>query len=358
MPAPSLTYTLSNGSTADASQVMQNFNDIINGLTDGTKDLSISALTCAGNVSFQGNTTLGNASGDDVTFTGSLASTIPIKTTNSYDIGSSTKGLRVAYFGANSQTVGIKASSSMSETWDLTLPTTNGSVGQVLRTDGSGVTSWISPVTTFAQTGSYTITDTDGYTAILITTGASDRTVTLPTAADNSGREITIKKVDSGAGKLTIDGESSETIDGATTVVLFKQHESITIYCDGVEWHILGSRWASGDYTPSNTAATNSDGAANLSGKFTRINKDYVAVAGQLDINPTATGAVTLDLSLPIASDFSATSDGSGTSAGGSGSRQPGFVFADATDNCMTLSFIADDTADRTHRFNFLYKII
>ncbi len=99
MAAPSLTYTLTNGTTADASQVMQNFNDLLNGITDATKDLSISALTVAGTATLNGNVALGNASGDDITHTGSLASSIPIKTTNTYDIGSADLGLRAVYFG-------------------------------------------------------------------------------------------------------------------------------------------------------------------------------------------------------------------------------------------------------------------
>ena len=69
----SVSYTFSNSTTADATQVNQNFTDIINGTSDGTKDFSISALTCAGNVTFNGNTTIGNASSDDLTVTASLA---------------------------------------------------------------------------------------------------------------------------------------------------------------------------------------------------------------------------------------------------------------------------------------------
>ncbi len=45
MAAPSLTYTLTNGTPADASAVMQDLNDLLLGYTDGTKDLSISKLT-------------------------------------------------------------------------------------------------------------------------------------------------------------------------------------------------------------------------------------------------------------------------------------------------------------------------
>ena len=142
MAAPSLTYTLTNGQTADADQVMQNFNDLLNGYTDGTKDLSISALTCAGTSTFNGAVNLGNASGDDLTFTGSLASTIPIKTTATYNIGSSTLGLAGIYFGANSQTVRVIGSGSMSATWTLTLPVTAGTDKYFLMTNGSGVATW------------------------------------------------------------------------------------------------------------------------------------------------------------------------------------------------------------------------
>lgn len=47
MAAITVTYTFSNGTTADATQVNTNFTDILNGLSDGTKDISIGALTVA-----------------------------------------------------------------------------------------------------------------------------------------------------------------------------------------------------------------------------------------------------------------------------------------------------------------------
>jgi hypothetical protein len=97
MPAPSYTYTLTNGTTADATQVQQNFTDILNGVSDGTKDLSINALTVAGALTANGNVTLGNASGDDVTVTGSLASHLVPKTDATYDLGSSSIFHRAIY---------------------------------------------------------------------------------------------------------------------------------------------------------------------------------------------------------------------------------------------------------------------
>src|SRR3990167_6639009 len=97
MAVPSYTYTLANATTADADKVMQNFNDILNGVTDGTKDLSVSALTVGGTAAFNGAVTLGNATGDDITVTGSLASSIPVKTTSTYDVGSATLTLPHVY---------------------------------------------------------------------------------------------------------------------------------------------------------------------------------------------------------------------------------------------------------------------
>jgi hypothetical protein len=73
MAAPSVTYTFTNGTTADATQVNQNFTDIINGVSDGTKDLTVSALTAGGTVSFTGTSiTFGNASSDLVTFVATI----------------------------------------------------------------------------------------------------------------------------------------------------------------------------------------------------------------------------------------------------------------------------------------------
>lgn len=106
MASPTLTYTLSNGSTADATQVMQNLNDLLNGITDGTKDLSISALTCAGTVTLNGAVTLGNATGDDITVTGYVASNVLPKTNAAYDLGSSAQNWQALYLDDGATTGG------------------------------------------------------------------------------------------------------------------------------------------------------------------------------------------------------------------------------------------------------------
>lgn len=82
MAFPSVTYTFTTATTADPSQINTNFNNIINGLSDGSKDLNIytcnvnGGMTVAGTATHTGAVTvsdvatiniLGNGSASDVT---------------------------------------------------------------------------------------------------------------------------------------------------------------------------------------------------------------------------------------------------------------------------------------------------
>ena len=75
MANPSVTYTFTNGTVADATQMNQNWTDIINCLTDGSKSLNIDAITTAGKATLNGAVDLGNATGDTITVNGLFAGT-------------------------------------------------------------------------------------------------------------------------------------------------------------------------------------------------------------------------------------------------------------------------------------------
>lgn len=78
----------------------------------------------------------------------------------------------------------------------------------------------------------------------LVTTASSTIVATLPAAASTDaagGRVVTIMKADSGAGSVTIDGDGSETINGATTVSLASQYNYRTIVSNGTTWFVIGS---------------------------------------------------------------------------------------------------------------------
>jgi hypothetical protein len=76
-------------------------------------------------------------------------------------------------------------------------------------------------------------------TQVLVTDSTSGAiTVNLPAVASSSGRWITVKHVGS-ANSTTLDGNASETIDGATTKVLSTQYDFVKLFCDGSVWHII-----------------------------------------------------------------------------------------------------------------------
>lgn len=86
------------------------------------------------------------------------------------------------------------------------------------------------------NSANYTILDDDGYKTIVVTAGASDRTITLPTLADNQKRELIIIKIDAGAGNVIIDGEGGEFINGALTETITSQYGVVRFIATSTMW--------------------------------------------------------------------------------------------------------------------------
>lgn len=61
-------------------------------------------------------------------------------------------------------------------------------------------------------------------------------TINLPAAASMTGRELIIKKTDSSMNAVTIDPNSTETIDGSMTRTVSVQNELLRITSDGTNW--------------------------------------------------------------------------------------------------------------------------
>jgi hypothetical protein len=100
MAAPVISYTFSNGTTSDASQVNQNFTDLINALTDGTADLTFGSAVISGALSAGGNVILGNAASDTLTIGGTVVSSL-LPTDATYDLGSAVKQWKDLYLSGN-----------------------------------------------------------------------------------------------------------------------------------------------------------------------------------------------------------------------------------------------------------------
>lgn len=204
----------------------------------------------------------------------------------------------------------------------------------------------------------YTILDADGYTTILFSTDNSARVCNLPTASANTNRRIRIKKIDSGTGTVEIEGEGSETVDGATEVFLYKQYECVTVQCDGSNWYIVAAEWASGTYTPTLTNVSNTSSITARTHQFKRVSRDRVQVSGGGTWSCTTTGAFIIDGTFPIASAI----DNEYDAIGGGGSFSDRFyscyISADETGNEFRIRGTCRDNGGALEGgWSFMYNL-
>ena len=110
-----------------------------------------------------------------------------------------------------------------------------------------------SPNTTFHVSGSYagnttsvsswpyTVLDTD-YIILASGTASPVRKITLPAVSGQQGRIIIVKDAsgDASSNGLEIDGNGSETIDGALDKLISTDYGFMKLVCGPSEWHIIG----------------------------------------------------------------------------------------------------------------------
>ena len=134
----------------------------------------------------------------------------------------------------------------------------------------------------------YPILDGDGFSHIHVTTGATaDMAVTLPTAADNEGREITVMKVDTGTGNiLLVDDTDSALINGKASQDIFGHRSYMKVVSDGATWLIVDQAMTMTAYTATIVGF----------GTVTIQNLRWRRVAGQLEIQGDFNANATLDV--------------------------------------------------------------
>ena len=94
---------------------------------------------------------------------------------------------------------------------------------------------------TNVNVATYDTLATDDIINVTYTTTAAVTSLTIPTAQMVEGRVIVIKDAAGNAGtnNITIDTEGAQTIDGAATLVLSGDYDSVTLYCDGSNLFIM-----------------------------------------------------------------------------------------------------------------------
>lgn len=112
-----------------------------------------------------------------------------------------------------------------------------------------------------------------------------------------------------------------------------------------------------GTYTPTLTNVTNVTSSTTYVCQWMRVG-NIVTVSGKVKIEPTATSAVELGMSLPVASNFVAEEECGGTAASQVASTTPVRILGDATNNRASFQFVAGTTSDDSYSFTFTYQII
>ena len=147
-----------------------------------------------------------------------------------------------------------------SEDWQETTPGSGTFDFTVAPTAGDEITVQYQTSTALNQvskTTTYTALTTDS--TILCDSSGGAWTLTLFTAVGNTGKRLTIVKEGSGTNKVTIDGNSTETIitksETAQTIGVWISGGSITIESDGANWVSVGDNLIPHTASISRTAA-------------------------------------------------------------------------------------------------------
>ena len=160
-----------------------------------------------------------------------------------------------------------------------------------------------------------TITDTDGYSQIDVSTGAANRTVTFPApSAANAGRVWYITKTDSGTGGVILAG----TISGyASNNTIKAQYGTAVVRSNGTALFYVRDIAEDGSWTPAtNFTGVQSGGAdSGASGQYVRNGRtvSYSGYVGLTDTGGAATGSFRIS-GLP----FTSGSDSNGYAASAS----------------------------------------
>ena len=213
---------------------------------DGTDNISLATIDHVGNTVNWLDSTV-SITGLSTTATATVLTLSDSASTSTVNlIIDNQKEIRFRETTANGTNyVALKAPASLSADLTFTLPTADGTNGQVLSTNGSGVLSFITPSAGIAF---QSVVKTSGFTAVagegyFCNTTSSAFTVTLP-ASPSAGNQVAIVDY---AGTFATNnitlGRNSNKIEGGTTnKLLTTNREAVTLtYVDATQGWVSSS---------------------------------------------------------------------------------------------------------------------
>lgn len=115
--------------------------------------------------------------------------------------------------------------------------------------------------------------------------------------------------------------------------------------------------FADGTYTPTLTNVTNVAASTAYQAQYLRVGAT-VTVSGRVDVDPTATGACELGITIPIASNFGAVEDCAGTGCMVAIAQESAGILADITNDRVSMQWVATDITNQAMYFTFTYQVI
>ena len=91
----------------------------------------------------------------------------------------------------------------------------------------------------FTTVTASTLTLDDTHSILYLDATSNNITITLPTLASSARRMYWFKRIDSTANVVTIDGDGAETIEGATSITIDQENESLILHSQTSDWSIF-----------------------------------------------------------------------------------------------------------------------
>lgn len=165
---------------------------------------------------------------------------------------------------------------------------------------GSGAAGSVGGVKTVSS-ADYTALSSDEY--IEVTTGASNRTITLLNPTTNSGKIFRVKKIDSGAGFVLVQASGSSNFEtGSQTYSILNQYDEVTFVSNGTVYKIMGVFLPQNTTTPVGTNLLDRDTAFINDGGG--VWQSYADAAGTSPVDGTG-GSPTTSISVSTTSPLS-----------------------------------------------------
>lgn len=219
-------------------------------------------------------------------------------------------------------------------------------------------------------TGSHTLDSTDlaainagdDYVILVNSAGAADITIPLnATVAFVQGMKLTVLQI--GAGQVSIVSTGGVTSHSSSDdFIARKQYAPIFLEVLATdEWEVVNGTTqsvitSSGTWTPTLTNTTNVAASTAYACQYLRVGST-VNFSGKFSLDATSTGDTVLGMSIPIPSAFSQEYHAGGVAASHA-VQQSAAIFADATNDRLTIRLTITDTTNRDWFFSGSYQII